>query len=43
MEADTKKSTKVRLQELKCPAPYCDRGDRGACYKTPKLEVGQAS
>ena len=42
MEADTKKSTKVRLQELKCSALYCDRGDRGARYKTPKLEVGQA-
>ena len=42
MEADTKKSTMVRLCELKCPALYCNRGDRGAHYKSPKLEEGLA-
>ena len=42
MEADTKKPTMVRLCELRCPVPYCDRGHLGAHYKTPKLEEGQA-
>ena len=29
-------ATMVRLYELECPFPTCDRGD-GARYKTPKL------
>ena len=41
LRVNTNTATMVRLYELECTFPTCDRGD-GAHYKTPKLASGPA-